>query len=1145
MFYYYFFENCGGLKMLTFNRRRFIRVSGASLVGTTFLEAAALGMPQIFLEGGPSVENGPYQSAVKKLQAMTGIAVTGWKWHADNVPHPEDPSLNDHDWQALTLPAVQQGRAFFRSLRRLMVGTGPTWFRKWVQVPRTMGGYNIQGLPVKLNLRVLGRSRGPIRVFSNGSMVEMTPSNTQQPILLMDKARPGRRFLIAAYSPGPGIVMARLEVDYPPEPSNPLTMYQEILCVQAASKGFPAGRSQRSEQLGAAVQTIDFGALSKGDQSGFNRSLVAADEKMQPLAQWIRQFTIRAVGNSHIDLAWLWPWEETVEVVRDTFGTVLELQDEYPHLYYAQSSAQDFLWLERYYPQEFLRIKAGVQKGTWELVGGMWCEPDLNMPCGESLVRQLLTGKRYFQQKFGVDVKIGWNPDSFGYSWQLAQIYKRSGVDYFVTQKISWNDTAQFPYKLFQWESPDGSRVLTYFPHGYGNRINPVQDSEYVAEDTPLCSGFKQQMLLYGMGDHGGGPTRQMLDSAMRWVHSPKAAFPEFKFSTAQEFFDEVKANIASLNLPVWKNELYLQYHRGTYTTEAESKRRMRESEELMLNSEKFCSLAMLHGRQYPQQKFEDCWRRVCFNQFHDMMAGSGIHVNYADEAESLEFLRDACLPELHGSLDRIAARIDTRGPGVPVAVFNPLSWERTDVAEAEIQFPERAAKIEVRDPEGHVMPSAEVSRNDSTTTVRVRFLARSVPALGYKVFHLVSTDQPRQAASALRVSGLAMENEFLRVEVDAKTGCVASLVSKKVGSNILRSGAFGNLLETFVDRPKDYEAWNIGWPYEQTKTELLEAEEVKLVENTPIRAVIRVKKRFQNSSFIQDICMYPEIARADVHMHADWHEQRIMLKVAFPLAIAPLNATYEIPYGTIERPAIPHVPGKPPVPFTEATGIKKGPKPYDPLLAQEAEFEVCAQRWGDLSENGRGFSLLNNCKYGYDTVEKGTIRLTLLRSPRSPEPSKDPNHPFTDQGPHDFTYSMYPHAGDWREAGTERAGYELNYPVMAHAFKAHEGSLPQAHSFVQIQPANVILTAIKKAEDDNSVVFRFFEFEGKDSQVRLTLPETATAAVQTNLMEKEERPLTLGAGGRQIDTPIGHYEIKSVKVTFPNAAGSTPPRRV
>ncbi len=1124
------------------NRREFVQLSAASLITARLLEASPPGMPQNVARN--MGQDNPFRSVLERLYAMTGETLTGWKWRPDNIPHPEDPALNDSDWQEYTAP--QNGEPwFYRSPAHPPVGDGAIWFRKWIEIPPSMGGYKIQGLPVQLDLRVYGGGHPRILVFSNGALVELTLSETEQPIPLMDQAQPGRKFLIAAYAPGPAGLTARLEVNYPPGHSDPETMLEEIMSVQMASTGFPDGQSQREAQLREAVTAIDFGVLDRGDQAAFEQSLTAADQKMQPLAEWIRQFTIQAVGQSHIDLAWLWPWEETIEVIRNTFGTALELMDQYPEFTYTQSSAQDFLWLERYYPPEFEEIQKRVKDGRWEIVGGMWVEPDLNIPCGESLVRQLLTGKHYFQQKFGVDVRIGWNPDSFGYSWQLAQIYKRSGVDYFVTTKLAANDTTPFPHKLFQWEAPDGSRVLTFFPQGLGNRINVVQCSEIIARNTALSSGFKEQMQLYGVGDHGGGPTRQMLDAAVRWQKSPKAAFPNLKLGTAQSFFDDVNKNLANLSLPVWKSELYFQHHRGTYTTMAETKRRMRRSEELLLNSEKFCSLAMLGGRLYPQWKLEDCWRRVCFNQFHDQMAGTGIHVNFHDEAESLEFVHDAMTPELEDSLRHLAASVDTRGPGTPVVVFNPLSWERTDLAEVEVQFAGPVAKIEVSDPEGHVMPSAEVSRQGATNTVRVRFLARGIPSLGYKVFHVVATESPRAAASSLRVSGLRLENEFLSLDVDSTTGCVTSLVCKKDGTNILREGSKGNLLETFVDKTKSEEAWNIGWPYQQTKQELLEAEEVKLVENTPVRAVVRIKKNFRNSSFTQDICVYPGIARADVNMHADWHEQETMLKVAFPLAIAPLNATYEIPYGTIERPAIPHVPGKPPVPFTEATLIMKHLKEYDALAAQEAHFEVCAQRWGDLTENGRGFSLLNNCKYGYDTVEKSTLRLTLLRSPISPVPSTDSRDLYADQGPHDFTYSMYPHAGDWRDAGTERQGFELNYPLFAHPAEPHSGSLPPSHSFVQIEPANVILTAIKRAEDSSSLIFRFFEFEGKDSTIQLTLPRAATGAAQTNLMENQEGALPLQSRGSEITAPIGRYEIKSVKVDFHDVAGMAPPRRV
>ena len=1114
--------------MSTMNRRKFFQISAASFLAENLLvEGAAFPLlAQALPRGmGHAFENNPYGPALRRLEAMITMPLPDWRYHADNLPHPEDPSLDDSDWKDVKV--------------RARVNERPVWFRRVVEIPKTMGGYDIEGKRVMLALRLGFPGHGRIRVFFDGSMVEMTADNTQQPVLLSESARAGEKYVVAAYVPPgegeAGIYNASIEVDYPPEQPNPLTMLQQILAVQATSKGFPQGQSQRDEQLSAAVKAIDFGALDRGDQKAFDRSMAAADAKMQPLAKWMKQFTIMAVGNAHIDLAWLWPWTETVEVVRDTFGTAVELMDEYPQFTFAQSTAQDFLWLENKYPDLFKKIQQHVKEGRWEMVGGMWCEPDLNMPCGESLVRQLLTGKRYFQQKFGVDVRIGWNPDSFGYSRQLPQIYKRSGVDYFVTQKMAWNDTVPMPYKLFHWEAPDGSRVLTYFPHDYVNGINPVRCAQYVGEDTALCSDFHTQMLLYGVGDHGGGPTRQMLDAAVRWQKSPKAAFPNFKFSTAQEFFDEVDRNLSKLNLPVWNNEMYLQFHRGTYTSQADSKKHMRQMERLLLNAERFSSLAMLRGREYPQDQFEDCWRRVLFNQFHDVMAGSGIHIVYVDEAESMEFVKLTNEPILESAMQTLTSRVNTSGPGLPVVVFNPLSWERTDVTEAEVQFPTRVENVEVRDPDGHVVPSAVVSRDDSIGTVKVRFLARSVPSTGYRVFHIVSSGSSAKAASSLKVNGLQMENEFVSVEIDPKTGCVTSLIDKKDGKNILRPGGHGNLLEAFVNKPKQYDAWNINPNYEKFKTELLEAEEVKLVENTPVRAVVRVKKRFQKSSFVQDICMYPEVARVDVNMQAEWHEKQIMLKVAFPLDIKPLMATYEIPYGTVERPAIPHVPGKPPVPFTEATEISKRHPKYDPLLAQEAEFEVCAQQWGDLSENGRGFSLLNREKYGYDTFEPGTIRLTLLRSPIDPDP-------HADQGFHEMTYAMYPHAGNWLEADTELRGYELNYRLLPVTTVVHEGPLPASHSFVQIEPKNVILTAVKKAEDDNAMIFRFYEFEGKTAQVRLRLPEAATGAAQTNLMEKEEKTLSLEANGTEVSVPIGPYEIGTVKVTFKKDAGAAPP---
>jgi alpha-mannosidase len=345
------------------------------------------------------------------------------------------------------------------------------------------------------------------------------------------------------------------------------------------------------------------------------------------------------------------------------------------------------------------------------------------------------------------------------------------------------------------------------------------------------------------------------------------------------------------------------------------------------------------------------------------------------------------------------------------------------------------------------------------------------------------------------------MENEFVHLKVDPRTGCITSLLNKRDGQEALAPGACGNLLQTFVDKPKEYDAWNIDANFEDQKWDLMDAEEVKLIENTPVRAVIRVRKKFQNSTFVQDICMYPGVPRVDVNMQADWHEKHILLKVAFPVSVQSNYATYEIPYANIQRPTSRDTP------------------------EEKAMFEVPALRWGDLSDSSHGFSLLNASKYGYD-AKGNVIRLSLLRSPSWPDA-------HADEGFHEFTYALYPHAGDWKAAETERRGFELNYPLIPVTTQPHQGILPASQSFVQIEPGNVILTAVKKAEVSTALVFRFFEFEGRTSEVRLRFPEAATQAGQVNLMEKQDAPLSLQDGGKETTLTVHPYEIVTVKAWF------------
>ncbi|HLK63722.1 MAG TPA: glycoside hydrolase family 38 C-terminal domain-containing protein [Bryobacteraceae bacterium] len=1052
----------------------------------------------------------PYAAALARLDAMTTLPLTQWRSHAD-LPHGEDPSLDDSAWTPVTLAGGRGGRGGG--------GSGDAWYRTTWEIPQAAGGHDLRGSRILLQVRFSNDGR----VFFNGGLVAQGDGRTLDPLLLTAKAVPGQKIVIAVKVPyhaeNGRFQGAQLLVDYPGQP-DPGTLRSHIVAAQNVLSGFPDALAEHRKQLDEAVQAIDLAALDRGDQQAFARSLEASAAALRPVNDWMKQFTIRLVGNAHIDMAWLWPWTETVEVVRDTFTTALQLMKEYPDFTYAQSSVQDFEWLQEKYPAIFREIQRRVAEGRWELVGGMWVEPDLNMPDGESLVRQLLVGTRWFKRHFNVDVNIGWNPDSFGYTWQLPQIYKKSGFDTFVTQKMSWNSqesswrqTYTFPHKLFWWQSPDGSRVLTYFPHGYSGGISSASLSQDIADYVP-STGFPQIMHLYGVGDHGGGPTRQMVDEAVR-LQEPSAIFPKVQFSTARAFFDDAEKAITDGNLkpPVWNDELYLAYHRGCYTTQAETKKLIRQNEELLQNAEKFAALSFLTAqRRYSSTAFEEIWKRVLFDQFHDIMPGSGIGINYVDAERNLT---DASLRSeklLDGALDSLNGMIDTRGEGVPVVVYNPLSWDRAGPVKIDAVEPPAGQHLEARDSAGQPLLAQVVAKDATTRKVTLNVLVKGVPSLGYEVIHLVAVANSRPAASALKVDGFNVENEFFRMKVDSRTGCVTSLVNKSDGRESVAAGGCGNLLEAFKDVPRTQDAWEIRfdedvWPLKQPRS-------VEVMESGPERAVVRIRHTFHapnrkdgpDSTIQQDLTVWSGVPRIDVNTQVEWHEQHVLLKAGFPVNVRSDKAAFEIPYGSIDRPTTRNTP------------------------AEQGMFEVPALRWGDISNADQGFSMLNDSKYGYDAKDN-VIRLSLLRSPQMPAPD---NH-IADQGFHEFTYSLYAHASGWKTGGTMRQGYELNYPLVAAAAQTHAGPWKPKMSFARIEPGNVILTVLKKAEDDDSLVFRFYEFEGKQTEVRLQLPRKAVSAAEVNLMEKRGQPVTLSPSGQEVTIATGPYEIKSVGVTFAN----------
>jgi alpha-mannosidase len=1074
-----------------------IAVSACTAAAQTALEALKLSkeVQDIVANLSPASRD-----VVARLIALHELPDNGWKMHAGDLAHGEAVNLDESSWQPIAKEAKAPNDA--------------VWFRQTYTVPETLYGYDLTGARIWFQFHANANGPMPEILYFNGRRVAM--GDDLEPIILFDQAHPGDKITVAVKLlhtvDEKGFNGATLRIEFAPDRPNPVDLCTEFLSATLLVPSLAPIPDEKGMMgtLNNAIQAVDLKALDAHNQSAFDASLKASHSQLEALRPLLQQATIHLTGNSHIDAAWLWPWTETVDVVKRTFGTALQLMYEYPQYTYTQSAAQYNEWMAQKYPDLNADIARRIKEGRWEVVGGMWVEPDLNMPDGESLVRQLLVGKRWYKQAYGVDVRIGWNPDSFGYTWQLPQIYKKSGVDYFVTQKMTWNDTNQLPFKLFWWESPDGSKVLAYFPHDYANdNLNPVRLSSDLVTARQRSTGMLEMMDLYGIGDHGGGPTRAILDEGFHWA-GPGAdgqdhVTPKFQFGIAQPFFSDVEKKVAPesrtwnyqsiakgyeappgvqgmISIPTWKSELYFEYHRGVFTTQANHKKNMREAEEEVLNAEKWASLAWLDGRAYPGNELTEDWKKVLFNQFHDLAAGSGIGIIYKDAQKDYDVVRWSTNEIGAGARAKVDEKINTEGAGVPVVVYNPLGWARSGDIVAHVQGkPAEATDIAV-----HVS---------------------NVPALGYKVVWAgpgAKQEAARGTTSNDDGKSITLSNGHLRFAVDKISGCITSLTETGSHFETVAPGACGNQLQFFKDTPKDYDAWNVDpGTYDVPPTIPDRADSVEVTKLTNGAPAVRVTHNWQSSKFVQTISLPAgDSDIVDIDNDIDWHETHVLLKAAFPLAASGPFATYEIPYGSIERPT------------TRNNSWEK------------AQFEVAAMRWADLGDGKHGLSILNQTKYGYDAVGN-LLRITLLRSPTWPDPDADRGH-------HHFHYALYPHAGTWKDAMTVRRGWEYDYPIEAVVTTAHAGSLPAEHSFASVTPENVVLTAVKKAEDANGLIFRVYEWAGKASTVEFHVPPGATGATVTNLMEQPEGD-ALPVTGDVVKAPIKPFEILTVRVDYPN----------
>lgn len=795
---------------------------------------------------------------------------------------------------------------------------------------------------------------------------------------------------------------------------------------------------------------------------------------------------VSAIGHAHIDVAWLWPLRETIRKCSRTFSTALRYMREYPEYRFVQSQAQLYEYTRQHYPKLYRQIKQAVRRGQWIPDGAMWVEADCNVTSGESLVRQLYYGKRFFQDELGVDCRVLWLPDVFGYAAAMPQILKLAGVDYFLTQKMSWSELNKFPFHSFQWEGIDGTRVLTHFPpaDNYNSTMHPKEmiraGQAYRERDRS-----DRWTAVFGYGDGGGGPTRGMLERIRRLGNCEE--LPRVVQESPLQFFRKLEAGTS--DWPVWVGELYLELHRGTYTTQARIKRDNRRAELGLREAEFLCSLLPDRLSRYPHQQLDEAWKLVLLNQFHDVLPGSSIGWVYQDSRKQFQRVQEVIAQTSQVAARALTVQVDTRGTGRPVLLTNSLSWARDAVTEIPLASDERS--VNVTDSQGAALPTQVTGAKGDR-----RVLVRSeLPSMGYATV-FVGPGGRRGRQSTVTATQRKLENELLRVEFDA-AGLIRRIHDKPARRDAITESGSANRLELYEDRPANWDAWDVWVYYQEVQPEQAKLESVRVVERGPVRAAVEQRWSVGRSKIVQQIRLASGSRRIDFVTHVDWREDDRMLRAAFDIHVLTEKATCEIQYGHVERPT------------------------HRNTTWDVARFEVPAQKWVDLAETDYGVALLNDCKYGHGFAGS-TMSLNLLRSPGDPDPRAD-------RGEHEFTYSLLPHSGHFTEAGVIRHAYELNVPAGVWPVAKRSGELPARGALLQLDVDHVVIEAVKACRDEKAVIVRMYEAHRRRGTAAL---QSCWRVRQAQLVDLMERPIAkLPVSGRGVELDFRPFEIKTVKL--------------
>ncbi len=820
----------------------------------------------------------------------------------------------------------------------------------------------------------------------------------------------------------------------------------------------------------------------------------------------INEGTVVCLGHTHLDVAWLWDLKQTREKAVRSFSTALSIMKEYPDYTFMASQPILYKFVKEEAPEIYAEIKERIKEGRWEAEGAMYLEADCNLTSGESLVRQLLHGKKFFREEFGVDNKILWLPDVFGYSAALPQILKGFGIDYFVTSKISWNEYNRLPYDTFMWEGLDGTEILSYFitANDYEKVISGVHRTIYEATINPsqIKGSYERYkpkqmndevIISYGYGDGGGGPTKDMLENYSR-LNKGIPGSPKTTTKFALDYFKDLEKRVEDYKrLPKWKGELYLEFHRGTYTTIAKNKKYNRMSEYLYQDLELFSSIAKTvdDNFKYDKKRINDNWELILLNQFHDIIPGTSIKEVYDESWRQYESVLENGKDLLNNALKAISSKINLKEKAL--VVFNQLSFERNEY----IELPKELKGKTLVYGDG-----AEVLVQNISDSKDIAYVT-NIPAKGYKVLYINDVAEKAQIENVVKVEkingGFIIENKFLKVSIDLR-GELTSVYDKRADREVIKEGAKGNSLVIYEDKPHNpWEAWDTDIYYREKSWEITEIIAIEVISKGPLKATLRIEKKYEDSTIEQFISLYHDSPRIDFETKVNWREEHVLLRANFPVNIKGNRASFDIQYGNIERDT--H--------FNTSWDI--------------AKFEVCAHKWGDISEYGYGVALLNDCKYGY-SVKDGVLSLTLLKSPKWPNPEAD-------MGYHEFTYSLYPHEGRWQEGKVQEEAYKLNLKPYVIVEESHTGVLEDKISFIKVDAENVIVEVIKEKEVGNETIVRVFESFNKRTNVKLSSFIKPKRVWEVNLEEKEIRELEINEN--EVEFIINPYEIKTFKVEY------------